>query len=224
MSISEKTKTIHNKIEQKKAEYNLGRQTAKISVLSSINVIKYEFLTGKDVLPEKDLLEKAVTMKRFEYSPLGNELNVQTVIVNKQYQQLNNTFEFGKIIKKQNYGKSNLRYDANHCYHDRKKFDNLSFKSSSNSFKSFLNKFFDDFDKLNNLNPQKASTKERKTNVDDKTSELYNDFLGIYFHKYFELSDDKRKKIESKYDPKDLFRNGYDVMCGQKMDKNRLVK
>ena len=25
-------------------------------------------MTGKDVLPEKDLLEKAATMKRFEYS------------------------------------------------------------------------------------------------------------------------------------------------------------
>ena len=32
------------------------------------------FLTGKDVLPRKDLPEKAATLKRFEYSPLGNEL------------------------------------------------------------------------------------------------------------------------------------------------------
>ena len=30
-----------------------------------------EFLTGKDILTDKDLLEKASTMKRFEYSPLG---------------------------------------------------------------------------------------------------------------------------------------------------------
>ena len=35
-------------------------------------------LTGKDVLPEKDLLEKATTMKRFEYSLLGKELKAQT--------------------------------------------------------------------------------------------------------------------------------------------------
>ena len=61
MSISEKIKVIKNKIEQNKAQYILDRQTAKISALSSGNVSKYEFLTDKDVLPEKDLLEKAAT-------------------------------------------------------------------------------------------------------------------------------------------------------------------
>ena len=35
MSISEKTKAINNKIEQKKAHYNLERQAGKILVLSS---------------------------------------------------------------------------------------------------------------------------------------------------------------------------------------------
>ena len=44
----------------------------------------------------------------------------------------------------------------------------------------------------------------------DTASELYNDFLRIYYHKCCELSDNKRKKIESKYDPKDLFLDGYD--------------
>ena len=61
MSISEKIKVIKNKIQQNKAQYVLDRQTAKISALSSGNVSKYEFLTDKDVLPEKDLLEKAAT-------------------------------------------------------------------------------------------------------------------------------------------------------------------
>ena len=42
--------------------------------LSSGNVGKYCFLTGKDVLQEKYLLEKAAPMKRFEYWPLGSEL------------------------------------------------------------------------------------------------------------------------------------------------------
>ena len=48
ISISDKIKTIDNKIEQKKAQYNLDRQSAEISALSSGNVIKYEFLTGKN--------------------------------------------------------------------------------------------------------------------------------------------------------------------------------
>ena len=65
MSISEKIEAINSKIEQSQDQYNLDRQTAKISALSSRNVSKYEFLTGKDVLPEKDLLEKAATLKIF---------------------------------------------------------------------------------------------------------------------------------------------------------------
>ena len=53
MNISKKIKTIDNKINQNKAQYNLDRETAKIYSLSSGNVSKYEFLTGEDVLPEK---------------------------------------------------------------------------------------------------------------------------------------------------------------------------
>ena len=65
-----------------------------ISALSSGNVGKYEYLTGKDVLPEKDLLEKA-----------------QTDIANKQQQKLDNE----KINKKstpKEYNKSDLIYDT----------------------------------------------------------------------------------------------------------------
>ena len=54
---------------------------ANISTLSS-GKGKYEFLTGKGQL------EKAATIKRFEYSPLGSELKKQTDIAKKQYQGL----------------------------------------------------------------------------------------------------------------------------------------
>ena len=78
MSISEKIKTINNKIKQNKAQYDLGWQTTKISDSSSGNVSKYEYLTGQDAFLEKDLLVKAVTIKRFEYSALGKEFKKQT--------------------------------------------------------------------------------------------------------------------------------------------------
>ena len=59
MSIGEKIKAINNKIEQSKVQYTLDKQTAKTSALSSRNVSKYKFLTGKDVLPEKKLTRKS---------------------------------------------------------------------------------------------------------------------------------------------------------------------
>ena len=80
MSISEEIKTINNKIEQNKAQYNFDRQTAKISALSPGNVSKYESLTGKDLVPIQNLLEKAAIMKRFEYFLLGKELKWKTSI------------------------------------------------------------------------------------------------------------------------------------------------
>ena len=72
--------TIDNKIEQNKAQYNLDKQTANTSDLSSGNVCKYKFLTGEDVLPEKWLFEKAAAIKLFEYSPLSSELKKKTDI------------------------------------------------------------------------------------------------------------------------------------------------
>ena len=59
MIITEKINIIDNKIKLNKAQYDLDKQTAKISALLSRNVNKYEFLTGKDFLPEKELLENA---------------------------------------------------------------------------------------------------------------------------------------------------------------------
>ena len=103
--------------------------------LSSGNVRKYEFLTGNNVLPGTDLLEKAVTMKRFEYLTSGKELEAQTNIAKKQYQNLS----FSTL---ENYSKSNLMYNTDHSfdkyYCDSKKFNNLSYKSKY----SFLAKFF----------------------------------------------------------------------------------
>ena len=100
MIISEEIKTIDSKIEQNKAQYNLDRNTAKISALSLGNVVKYNFSTGKYILPGKDLLEKGATGKTFENSSLGNKVKAQALIAKKHSQKLHNTFEFDKIINK----------------------------------------------------------------------------------------------------------------------------
>ena len=133
VTINEKIETIDSKIKQNKSEFNLDRQTAKISPLSSGkgNVTKYQFSTGKDVLPEKVLLEEAVTMKRVEYSLLHKELKAQTDIAKKQYQKLCSTYESEKIIRKEKptlseYNKSNLICDCKYSFYPYNNIKNLN--------------------------------------------------------------------------------------------------
>ena len=88
MTVSEKNKTNDNKIEQNKAQYNLDRQTANISALSPSYVGKYEFLTGEEILPEKELLEETDTVKKFVYYSLDKEVKAQNDIAKYQYNLL----------------------------------------------------------------------------------------------------------------------------------------
>ena len=59
MSISEKIKAIN----QNKAQYDLDRQTVKISALSLGNVSEYDILTSKDLLLVKEVLKKFLQWK-----------------------------------------------------------------------------------------------------------------------------------------------------------------
>ena len=53
------------------AQYNLDRQNAKISSLSSGELDKYEYLTGEDLRYKPDVVQIA----KFQYSSLGQEFN-----------------------------------------------------------------------------------------------------------------------------------------------------
>ena len=54
MGISQKIKAINNKIEENESQYDLDRQTVKISALSSVNVSKkMNFELAKMFYPRK---------------------------------------------------------------------------------------------------------------------------------------------------------------------------
>ena len=123
-------------------------------------LVNMNFSLAKMFYQKKNLLEKAATMKRFEYSSLGKKSKAQTDIPKKQYQKLNSIYECDKIIKKErpafkNYNNSNLIYNADHSFYkyycDSKKINNFSFKSKY----SFLDKFCKDLNKFNKLKTQK---------------------------------------------------------------------
>ena len=95
-----KIKRIDNKVKQNKAKYNLDRQTAKIFSLSPGTVRKYEFLTDKDVLLEKDLLEKAATIKKVWIFSVRQRIKSTKWHRKNQYQKLGDIYELYRIIKK----------------------------------------------------------------------------------------------------------------------------
>ena len=43
--------TIDDKIRDEKIQYDINTQNIKISALQSKNIFKYEYLTGKEILP-----------------------------------------------------------------------------------------------------------------------------------------------------------------------------
>ena len=71
MTVTDPIKILNRKIKQNEAQYDLDREAAKISALSSKNLDKYEYLTGEDLGLKPSTVEKA----KFEYSPLGMSLN-----------------------------------------------------------------------------------------------------------------------------------------------------
>ena len=69
MTVTDRLKIIDYKIKANRTQYNLGREAAKISALSSKDILeKFEYLTGENLGHRPSALEKT----KFEYSPLGN--------------------------------------------------------------------------------------------------------------------------------------------------------
>ena len=60
----------------KKIQYDINREAAKLSALSSGKIDKYDYLTGKEILPshQKQIIKQA----KFTYSPLGKAFETQT--------------------------------------------------------------------------------------------------------------------------------------------------
>ena len=72
MTLTDQINILDNKIKSNQAQYDLGREAAKISSLSSKDLLeKYEYLTGEDLRHKPSVFEKA----KFEYSPLGMSLS-----------------------------------------------------------------------------------------------------------------------------------------------------
>ena len=71
MTVNYQVKILDRKIKQNEAQYDLDRKAAKISAFSSDNLVKYQYLTGEDLILKLSTVEQA----KFEYSPWGKVFN-----------------------------------------------------------------------------------------------------------------------------------------------------
>ena len=74
--------TINDQIRDEKLQYDIDRAAAKISALSSKNIHKYEYITGKDILPSNQ--QQIIEQAKFTYFPLGKAFEKQIGTIEDQ--------------------------------------------------------------------------------------------------------------------------------------------
>ena len=77
-----KITTINDQIKDEKLQFDINREAAKISALSSGKIHKYEYLTGEDILPSNQ--QQIIEQARFTYSPLRKAFEKQIKTIENQ--------------------------------------------------------------------------------------------------------------------------------------------
>ena len=67
--------TINDQIRDEKLQYDINRKAAEISALSSGKIDKYEYLTGKEILPSNQ--QQIIEQAKFTYSSLEKAFEKQ---------------------------------------------------------------------------------------------------------------------------------------------------
>ena len=177
MTLTGELKILHGKIKANQAQYDLGREAAKIPTLFSEDLLeKYEYLTGEDLVHRPSMLEKT----KFEYSPFG--------------------MSFSKAFKKDKAksdakSKSDFNYDSNYkfdkFFKKYDKFKEMSLDSMQNRIKGF-DKLLTDFKVLKPRNPKTQLKKEQIMKNPDKLYCAYKNECDADN----DLDEAKKKKID----------------------------
>ena len=73
---------IKDQIRDEKLQYDINREAAKISALSSGKIHKYEYLTGEETLPSNR--QQIIEQAKFTYSPLEKAFEKQIKTIEDQ--------------------------------------------------------------------------------------------------------------------------------------------
>ena len=100
---------IHDNDRDEKLQYNVNREAAKLSALSSEIIDKYEYLTGQEILPpdQRRVIEQAM----FTCPPLGKAFEKQTKTTEEQGKYKLKFKSFNRRRTRSNRGTSSKKYD-----------------------------------------------------------------------------------------------------------------
>ena len=165
--------TIEDQIKDEKLQYDINREAAKISALSSGKIDKYEYLTGEEILPSNQ--QQIIQQAKFAYSPLGKALEKQIKTIENQGRKQVKAIQDNKQLV-------NINKD------DYK--DKLLHSKESEIFKDIYNKRLDKIEELNNKidydNPKYVAINNNTTyNFSDITdpitflNEIKNDEMSL---------------------------------------------
>ena len=124
--------TIEDQIKDEKLQYEINREAAKISALSSGKLDKYEYLTGEEILPSNQ--QQIIQQAKFNYSPLGKALEKQRKTIEDQGEKQVKAIQDKQIV--------NINKD------DYK--DKLLLSKEREIFKYIFNKRLDKIEEMNN--------------------------------------------------------------------------
>ena len=124
--------TIEDQIKDEKLQYDINREAAKISALSSGKIDKYEYLTGEEILPSNQ--QQIIQQAKFNYSPLGKALEKQIKTIKDQGEKQVKAIQDKKLV--------NINKD------DYK--DKLLLSKEREIFKDIYNKRLDKIEEINN--------------------------------------------------------------------------
>ena len=126
--------TIEDQIKDEKLQYDINREAAKISALSSGKIDKCEYLTGEEVLPSNQ--QQIIQQAKFAYSPLGKALEKQIKTIEDQGK---------KQVKAIQDNKQLVNINKDDDYKDK-----LLLSKEREIFKDIYNKRLDKIEELSN--------------------------------------------------------------------------
>ena len=124
--------TIEDQIKDEKLQYDINREAAKISALSSGKLDKYEYLTGEEILPSNQ--QQIIQQAKFNYSPLGKVFEKQRKTIEDQGEKQVKAIQDNQLVNIKNYDYKNK----------------LLFSKEREIFKEVYNKKLDEIEEMNN--------------------------------------------------------------------------